>query len=235
MSTKPLLLSFAIATSLALAACADRSEVADVDTPRDDSIAMQPTDTTQPDGSTTGDGYGDATASYDDAGDAWNADADSAAAGSASAAVTDERAALGVLNAINEHEIAASRQAIEKGVDGEVAEYARMMIDAHTQNREQTLALSPDPSAAPVQLQVAEGEARRNRLAENDGDAYARAYVDAMIADHSAALTKLDEQLIPAAQSADVREHLTVTREHVAHHLEQARALADRPTTGSGE
>jgi putative membrane protein len=136
-----------------------------------------------------------------------------------------ERAALGVLNAINEHEIAAARQALDKNVQGDVAAYAQQMIDEHTRNREQTAALQPDMQAPAARQQAAKGEQKREQLAGRDGDAFGRAYIDAMVTDHQEALAALDNQLIPAAQSPEVAAHLRQTREHVAHHLERAREL----------
>src|SRR5690606_2105458 len=137
----------------------------------------------------------------------------------------DEAAALGVLNAINEHEIATSEQALAKGVTGPVADYARMMIDQHGQNRTQTSALGADADAQDAQAQRQQAEQERATLDQLEGEAYSKAYVDAMVKGHGDALTALDQKLIPAAEREDVRQHLTTTREHVARHLEQARAL----------
>lgn len=139
----------------------------------------------------------------------------------------DEAAALGVLNAINEHEIAASEQALSKNVTGEVADYARMMIEQHTENRTKTSALNPDEQAQLAQAQRQKSEQERATLDQQDGEAYTRAYVDAMVKGHTEALAMLDQQLIPAAQREEVRQHLTTTREHVARHLEEARALQE--------
>jgi len=137
----------------------------------------------------------------------------------------DEAAALGVLNAINEHEIATSEQALAKGVTGPVADYARMMIDQHGQNRTQTSALGPDADAQDAQAQRQKAEQERSTLDQLEGEAYSKAYVDAMVKGHTEALAALDQKLIPAAEREEVRRHLTTTREHVAQHLEQARAL----------
>lgn len=136
-----------------------------------------------------------------------------------------EAAALGVLNAINEHEIAAGEQALAKGVTGDVADYARMMIDQHSENRTRTSALGADAQAADAQAQRRKGEQELATLDQQEGEAYRKAYVDAMVKGHSEALTALDQQLIPAAGREEVRAHLSTTREAVARHLEQAHAL----------
>lgn len=141
------------------------------------------------------------------------------------AAQGQDAAALGVLNAINAHEIAAGEQALRKNVGGEVARYAQMMIDQHTQNREQTNALGPDQNAADAKAQRDKSTRELAALDKAEGDAYARAYVDAMVKDHGEALQMLDSTLIPGAGSPQVRQHLTTTRAHVARHLEEAKAL----------
>jgi len=144
--------------------------------------------------------------------------------------------ALAVLNAINDHEIAMGRQALEKNVTGPVADYARLMIDEHRRNRQQTDALHPDPDSANARAQMKVGEEVMRQLAAESGQAYRHAYLQAMVTGHTDALAALDQTLIPAATRADVQAHLQQTRTRVAQHLEQARALAaaDTPAQDTG-
>lgn len=141
------------------------------------------------------------------------------------AATPDERGALGVLNAINEHEIAVGNQAIEKGVTGDIADYAKLMIQAHTENRDQTAAFGPDAQNKDAMAQKDKGSAELASLDKLTGDAYAKAYVDAMVKGHTEALAALDDKLIPKATTQAIKDHLATTREHVANHLERAKAL----------
>lgn len=136
-----------------------------------------------------------------------------------------ERGALGVLNAINDHEIAAGRQALDKGVQGPVADYARTMIEEHSRNREKTLAMNPDSEAADARAQRRKGEQQLQALAGRQGEEYSRAYAQAMVQGHEEALAALDGKLIPAATTPEAVTHLRESREHVAMHLQQARAL----------
>lgn len=142
----------------------------------------------------------------------------------------EERAWLGVLNAINDHEINAANQALEKNVTGDVAAYARTMIEQHTSNRDKTTAMNPMVTAPMAAEQMAKGEADLQKLGAQDGDAYQKAYVDAMVKDHTDALAALDTKLIPSATTPEVASHLRETRDHVARHLEDAKALQ-----GSGQ
>ena len=136
-----------------------------------------------------------------------------------------ERSALGVLNAINDHEIAAGRQALEKNMAGDVADYARLMIEEHTRNKEQTNAFQPDANSGDAKAQAKKGEASLQQLAGKSGDDYRKAYIDAMVAGHTEALAALDDKLIPAVAEPQAKAHLQQTREHVANHLARAHDL----------
>ena len=138
--------------------------------------------------------------------------------------------ALALLSAINEHEIAAAEQARSKGVDGEVLAYADLMHSEHSKNLTQTRALDPaaEENSPRVTQQKEKGKAELDALATHEGDAYEKAYIDAMVKGHQEALNMLDTQLIPAAQGDAVRQHLTTTRQHVATHLEKAKALQQK-------
>ncbi|HEY4554951.1 MAG TPA: DUF4142 domain-containing protein [Lysobacter sp.] len=188
--------------------------------------------TTSPDANAAGNDPAAAPGEIGAGGMGAGADATGATPGSATAGATamTEADAVGMLVAINEHEIAAAEQARSKNVKGRVLEYANMMHKEHTQNLQQTRALEGSAgvtagTGGDVAAQRTKSEAKRTQLASLSGDAYERAYIDAMVQDHQEALTMLDQRLIPAAQNAALRQHLTMTRDAVARHLEQARAL----------
>ncbi len=199
----PTLLALALA---GLTACGDRNDANDMNDPATpatssaDPAAQPPGATMDPAAGTAGDT-------------------------AAQTASQGESAALGMLNAINAHEIAAGEQALAKGVSGEVADYARMMIDQHTENRTRTSALGADDQAQEAQAQRQKGEQELASLDQQQGEAYSKAYIDAMVKGHTEALAALDQRLIPAAEREEVRQHLATTRGHVAEHLEKARAL----------
>jgi putative membrane protein len=142
----------------------------------------------------------------------------------------NEGQALGMVMAVNEAEIKMAEQARSKKVKGPALEYANMMHTEHTRNLEQTRALE---GSAGVRIddggQVAEmrekHRAMMDQLGGLDGDAYERAYVDAMVQSHTEALNMLEQRLIPAATQDAVKQHLSMTRDAVAKHLERAREL----------
>ncbi|MDQ2702519.1 MAG: DUF4142 domain-containing protein [Pseudomonadota bacterium] len=138
-----------------------------------------------------------------------------------------QQEALALLAAVDEHEIAAAEQARSKNVDGAELEFAELMDTEHSKNLEATRALMVADAAesAAVAEQKSKGQAELERLGALDGDAYEDAYIDAMVAGHEDALNMLETRLIPAAQDEAVRQHLSMSRDHVAAHLEKARAL----------
>jgi len=140
-----------------------------------------------------------------------------------------DRLALGLLGAVNEHEIAAARQAQSKKVSGAVLDYARMMQKDHGENQARTKAFGPLSDGAEVRALKVKGEGELASLGTKSGAAYAKAYIDAMVKGHTDALDLIDRKMIPAATGAAVKEHLTKTRAHVADHLERARAIAAKP------
>lgn len=140
-------------------------------------------------------------------------------------AAMNQSAALGVVSAINHAEINAGKLAQEKVKSGPVRDYAARMVKEHSQNDSQLQAWKPDRDAGPARAQKAKGEAELKQLSSLDGDAFERAYIQAMVKDHTEALRTLDQKLIPAAEQAPVRSFLQETRSHVADHLAAAQRL----------
>lgn len=161
------------------------------------------------------------------------------AAGAAHAAGSDAEA-VAVLGAVNAHEIQSAQLARQKGVGGDVAAYAERMHAEHSANQRETEKLAGNGGLQPAQTDAvkalkSKAAGEREKLAALSGAEFEAAYVDAMVKDHAEVLAKLDNELIPGAQDAALKAHLQKTREHVAHHLEQARALDAKATAAADE
>lgn len=133
--------------------------------------------------------------------------------------------ALGLLSALNEHEIAAAQQAKAKNVSGPVLEYADLMEKEHGENQARTAALGTPATTAEVAAMKKKGTEDLKALAEKSGSDYETAYIAAMVSGHEAALREINDEMMPAATTEAVRQHLSETRGHVEMHLERARAL----------
>ena len=132
---------------------------------------------------------------------------------------------LGVLAAINQHEIDAANQAKQHKLPADVAKFADMMLADHRANLDKTQALGANLQAPKAAAQADKGKQDLQKLGGTADAQYAKAYVDAMVKGHTEALAALDDQLIPAAQAGPVKTHLQDTRAKVAEHLEHAKAL----------
>lgn len=139
----------------------------------------------------------------------------------------DDSLALGLLGAVNEHEIAAAKQAEEKKVSAPVMEFAEMMETQHSENQAKTTSLGTLASTPEVQAMVDKGKRELDELGKKSGKEYETAYIDAMVKGHTEALSLIDTRLISLASSEPVKKHLTETRDHVAMHLEAAKKLQD--------
>ncbi|GGD54098.1 DUF4142 domain-containing protein [Pseudoxanthomonas indica] len=132
---------------------------------------------------------------------------------------------LGVLAAIDQHEIDSATQAKQHKLSADVANYADLMLTDHRANLDQTRALGANEQAPKAMTQAEQGKQHLAELGKKPDAEYAKAFVDAMVMGHTQALAALDEQLIPAAQAEPVKTHLQQTRAKVAEHLEKAKAL----------
>lgn len=134
--------------------------------------------------------------------------------------------ALALLMAVDENEIAAADQALARNVGGQVRDYAQMMKTDHGQNLTDTTRLGGAVSTAPAVAEAKQkGEAGLRSLDAFGGAGYEKAYIDAMVADHTEALAIFDSTLLPVATSANVRQHFITTRATVARHLERAKEI----------
>jgi putative membrane protein len=168
---------------------------------------------------------------------AWGGGAPLQGTGDRAAAATDADI-LGVLVAIDDHEVRANADAEKKTLRTEVMDFARTMQTEHKRHAEETRDLAKRlgvslTDTALVTAQRDKGERARTSLAAYSGDAFERAYLDAMVKDHEEALARLDAFLLTAKRD-EIRTHLTSTRKAVASHLEHARTLRTGTGTGSG-
>jgi putative membrane protein len=146
------------------------------------------------------------------------------------AAFPDEEIAALVL-ASDANEIHAAQQAAQKKMGADAAHFAKVLLRQHRADSNQVARLArrqnivPDTQAARVQQLRAKGEASLQSLSGKDSLAYEHAFINAMIQDHSDALSLLDGHLIPSAENPRLRKQLRHTRSVVADHLEQAKRL----------
>ncbi|AJQ86053.1 DUF4142 domain-containing protein [Xanthomonas oryzae pv. oryzicola] len=139
-------------------------------------------------------------------------------------------AVLGVLAAIDENEIALAKQAIEQDLGGATGDFAQQMLHDQAANLERTKSLGAAESPR-AQAMRAKGKAAVEALSKTltlpDGkDAYRNAFMRTMVIDHGDTIKIIDSELLPAAESAPVKQHLEQTRRVVSAHFERAHAVS---------
>ncbi|ALS93522.1 DUF4142 domain-containing protein [Xanthomonas oryzae] len=139
-------------------------------------------------------------------------------------------AVLGVLAAIDENEIALAKQAIEQDLGGATGDFAQQMLHDQEANLERTKSLGAAESPR-AQAMRAKGKAAVEALSKTltlpDGkDAYRNAFMRTMVIDHGDTIKIIDSELLPAAESAPVKQHLEETRRVVSAHFERAHAVS---------
>lgn len=138
--------------------------------------------------------------------------------------------ALSTVKAIDQHEIDAANEAMDKRPSSQVLDFAQMMKNDHSANLQKTeslaqelnLSLSDTPG---IMAMKAKNAAKSMTLKPLSGDSFEKAYMDAMVSGHQEALDKIDNELLPKAENADVKKHLTETRTAVAAHLQKAKQI----------
>lgn len=143
---------------------------------------------------------------------------------------------LGDVAAIDSHGLALAEQATNRPMTEAATDFAASLRQDHAAGLEATRALqerlgaAPGPDLGPVPQPAAGGEGPQEVLARLAGladDQYQRAWIDAVVGAHTAALEQLDNTLVPAAGDDDIRGHLEDTRRSLARHLETAQRLRE--------
>lgn len=145
--------------------------------------------------------------------------------------VVSDGEALGILQAINEQEIAAAELAKEKGVSAPVMQYAETLEKEHRANHSRTRVVSNESDintfeSKDVEALRAQGKQSLQRLEGLSGSAFEAAFLDAMVQQHRDALAMIDDELLPASKDPAVEKHLRETRAHIEDHLATAQRLS---------
>jgi len=138
---------------------------------------------------------------------------------------------VAVLTASDSAEIKPSQLAMDKAQNADVKAYAQRMITDHGMLEDSLKALerqenvSPAPNAMSQQIET-ETRSTLQQLQGLSGAEFDRAYMQAMVQSHQAALNAVDTQLLPSAQDPKVKMALEQkVRPIIVAHLESAQAI----------
>ena len=131
---------------------------------------------------------------------------------------------------VNTGEVEEGKAAQKKAKDPKVKAFAAKMVNHHTSaNTKQAdllkkLKMTTSESATSREL-ASEGANTLSSLNAQSGGDFDRAYMDAQVREHQKALTMLDNQLVPHAQSSELKQMLQGVRNTVDSHLREAMEL----------
>lgn len=145
---------------------------------------------------------------------------------------TDAESAA-ILNAIHTGEIDEAKLALKTTKDKEVKDFAKMMVDHHTEVRDRQGEIFEKLSVAPTETPKsrdlkAEQKKNLDALKKLKAADFDRAYIDMQVKQHEAALPLIDEQILPSAQSGEYKALLRLVRERVDQHRKAAQELQKR-------
>lgn len=149
--------------------------------------------------------------------------------GNAMQAQTDAKV-LGAMIVLNQNEIASAQMAEKKSSNPAVVNYAKLMVNQHNnnlremENMSRKLGVMPEQGNAAMDLQR-KGKQEMTMLSKLNSGAFDKAYMAAMVKDHTAALALIDHRLTQQAYNPQLRSALVATRGHVANHLAQAKMI----------
>ncbi len=144
--------------------------------------------------------------------------------------------ALAFVVAVDDNEILAASEAKKKKLGQEVMDYALMLHTEHGKNLQQTLKLAqklnvvPAETAAVDRLRV-QGAQSLSRTISLEGAEFSTQFIDVMVQGHREALELINNRLLNSPEiHAELQQHLTMTRDHIAAHLKAAQALQGMKT-----
>jgi putative membrane protein len=139
---------------------------------------------------------------------------------------------LGVADVANTGEVEQANIALTRARSDKVKSFAELMVKDHTaaKNKGLTVAkqlgVTPATSAKSAEVQKQGAEAMKT-LHEADADDFDKTYLKTQIRMHEDTLKLLDNDLIPKANTPQVKSLLTEMRGHVQHHLAVAHSDLD--------
>ncbi|HXH75924.1 MAG TPA: DUF4142 domain-containing protein [Bacteriovoracaceae bacterium] len=150
--------------------------------------------------------------------------------GSDTKAMGSDAEILAFVVATDENEVLASAEAQKKKIDGPVMEYAKMLHQEHGKNAAATMKLGEKIKITPADTKAVDdlrvkGATELAMLIPLEGKEFEKSYIDAMVKGHKEVLAMIDGKLLPGAKNAQLKDHLTKTKEHVAMHLKHAEKI----------
>jgi putative membrane protein len=153
-----------------------------------------------------------------------SAPADTSAASDSSVGSSPTSAVLIQMNVANATEIQVASMAAKMAASPKVKQIAAKLASDHAKNREQVRALAQKLNVSLISAQggdfsAAGAAAMPPDLQGKSGKAFDRAFIQHEVNDHQSNIEKLQTQVIPSAQNAEVKAYLQKTVTEMQGHL----------------
>jgi putative membrane protein len=140
---------------------------------------------------------------------------------------------VAVVQTVNTGEVEMAELAKKNAASPEVKSFAVMMVTDHTDAANKGKIVSEKARVSPMENETSlqmksEMQTTTSNLKNQKGKDFDRAYIDAQVKAHRDLLDAIDNKLLPGAQSADLKTHLTELRRHIATHLAKAEELQQK-------
>ncbi|MWP40130.1 DUF4142 domain-containing protein [Rhodobacter sphaeroides] len=141
------------------------------------------------------------------------------------AAVTDPGEFAQKAAVSNMFEIQSSQMALDKGVEGEVADFAQRMIDDHTAAGDKMKAAAADAGVSVPTSMDEEHQSKLDNLEAAEGEAFTTAYVDAQVEGHEKAV-QLFEGFSNGGEDGPLKDFATSTLPTLQEHEQQIKQIS---------
>lgn len=135
-----------------------------------------------------------------------------------------------VMKVANEGEVDLAKMAKSRAEHKDVKDFAKKMIDEHKKSEKEAkdvakkAKVKAEESTASKDLKNV-AKTKEKDLKNFKGKEFDKAYIDQQISMHQQLLDDLNQKLIPAAQSPELKTYLEATKAHVQEHLSRAQEI----------
>ncbi|MEA5162760.1 DUF4142 domain-containing protein [Cereibacter johrii] len=143
------------------------------------------------------------------------------------AAVTDPAAFAEKAAVSNMFEIQSSQLALEKGVEGEVADFAQRMVDDHTAAGDRMKAAAESAGVEVPTAMDEEHQSKLDSLQSAEGADFTTAYVDAQVQGHEKAV-ELFDSFAKAGEEGPLKSFATETLPVLKEHEQEIKSIASQ-------
>jgi putative membrane protein len=131
---------------------------------------------------------------------------------------------------LNKNEVSLADLALNKNMNAQATDYAKMLKKDHTAGLEKTMEVSKETAIQPLDTVMViamqqKGQQDKAALNELQGNAFEKAYIDSMVVGHQNALNAIDKDFQGQISNDKLEDLLQKTKTRVTTHLDDAKKI----------